>query len=250
MHFFVMSKKNTQRVVARVYGVEVLKMSYAKHLAAEGIGTALILTAVVGSGIMAERLAGGNQALALLANAIATGASLIALILTFESISGSHFNPLVTLSAVWMGQLAWKKAPGIMVVQFLGAYIGVFIANIMFDLPVYYPSEHIRTGMGQWLSEIVATFGLIIVILGCTRSKPQYTPFAVGAYITGAYWFTASTSFANPAVTLARSASNTFAGIRFIDTPLFMVMQILGSFLAVRLFKWFNHKEIKESVIL
>lgn len=205
---------------------------------AEGLGTAFLLAVVVGSGIMAERLAGGNVALALLANALATGAGLVALILVFGPASGAHFNPVVTLSEAWQGNLAWQAALPYMLAQILGAVAGVAAAHGMFDLPVYVASEHVRTGAAQWWSEFVATFGLIAVIIACSRNRPAVTPFAVAAYITSAYWFTASTSFANPAVTLARSATNTFAGIRPVDAPGFIVAQLLGAAAATVLLCW------------
>jgi len=209
-----------------------------KALAAEAIGTALLLATVIGSGIMGERLAQGNTAIALLANAIATGAGLIALILAFGPLSGAHFNPVVTLSEALTGGLPWLKAPGYVFAQVVGAFAGTAAANLMFDLPVYSASHHARHGAGQLLSEAIATFGLLAVIKGCSRSRPAMTPFAVGAYITAAYWFTASTSFANPAVTWARSASDTFAGIRAIDVPGFVIAQALGALAATLLFNW------------
>ncbi len=212
--------------------------SYPKQIAAEALGTALLLACVVGSGIMAERLAGGNAALALLANALATGATLSALILAFGSISGAHFNPAVTLCDAWMGGLAWSKVPGYLIAQCGGALVGVGAANLMFELPVFFASTHARHGFGQWFSEFVATFGLLSVIWGCSRARASMIPFAVGAYITGAYWFTASTSFANPAVTLARTASDTFAGIRPGDAPGFIAAQCLGAAAATALFRW------------
>jgi len=213
-------------------------MTRARRLTAEGLGTAFILAVVVGSGIMAERLAGGNVAIALLANAIATGAGLVALILMFGTISGAHFNPVVTLSEAWQGNLAAKEVVPYIAVQIIGAFAGVAAAHGMFDLPLYIASEHVRTGASQWWSEFVATFGLIAVIIGCSRSRPAVTPFAVAAYITAAYWFTSSTSFANPAVTLARAATNTFAGIRPIDAPGFIFSQLLGATAATLVFCW------------
>jgi glycerol uptake facilitator-like aquaporin len=210
----------------------------SRRLVAEGIGTALLLAVVVGSGIMAERLAGGNVAVALLANAIATGAGLIALILTFGTISGAHFNPVVTLSEAWQKNIPASEAIPYILVQIVGAYVGVATAHMMFGEPLLFASEHIRTGPSQWLSEFVATFGLLAVIIGCSRSRPATTPFAVAAYITAAYWFTSSTSFANPAVTFARAASNTFAGIRPIDAPGFILAQLLGAATATALFCW------------
>ena len=213
-------------------------MTRARRLTAEGLGTAFLLAVVVGSGIMADRLAGGNVAIALLANAIATGAGLVALILMFGTISGAHFNPVVTLSEAWQGNLSWKEVVPYIAVQLIGAFAGVAAAHGMFDLPVFFASAHVRTGPSQWWSEFIATFGLIAVIIGCSRSRPAITPFAVAAYITAAYWFTSSTSFANPAVTLARAASNTFAGIRPVDAPGFIVAQLLGAAAATLVFCW------------
>jgi glycerol uptake facilitator-like aquaporin len=213
-------------------------MTLARRIVAEGLGTAFLLAVVVGSGIMAERLAGGNVALALLANAIATGAGLVALILMFGTISGAHFNPVVTLSEAWQRNMPASEVLPYIAVQLAGAFAGVAAAHAMFGEPAFFASEHVRTGAAQWWSEFVATFGLIAVIIGCSRSRPSITPFAVAAYITSAYWFTASTSFANPAVTLARSASNTFAGIRPIDTPGFIAAQLLGAAAATLLFCW------------
>jgi glycerol uptake facilitator-like aquaporin len=213
-------------------------MTLGRRLVAEGLGTAMLLAVVVGSGIMAERLAGGNVALALLANAIATGAGLVALILTFGSISGAHFNPVVTLSEVWQRNLRGRDGGLYIVAQLLGAFAGVAAAHAMFDLPLFFASEHVRTGAAQWWSESVATFGLIGVIIGCSRSRPSLTPFAVAAYITAAYWFTSSTSFANPAVTLARAATNTFAGVRPGDAPGFILAQLIGGLAATIVFCW------------
>jgi glycerol uptake facilitator-like aquaporin len=213
-------------------------MTLARRLVAEGLGTAFLLAVVVGSGIMGERLAGGNVAIALLANAIATGAGLIALILVFGTISGAHFNPVVTLSEAWQKNMPAAEALPYIAVQLAGAFAGVAAAHAMFGEPVYSASVHVRTGAAQWWSECVATFGLLAVIIGCSRSRPAVTPFAVAAYITAAYWFTSSTSFANPAVTLARSASNTFAGIRPADTPGFIVAQLIGAACATLLFCW------------
>lgn len=213
-------------------------MSMARRLVAECLGTAFLLAVVVGSGIMAERLAGGNVAIALLANAIATGAGLIALILMFGTISGAHFNPVVTLSEAFQKNMPSKEVVPYIAVQVLGAFAGVAAAHGMFDAPVFFASEHIRTGASQWWSEFIATFGLIAVIIGCSRSRPSVTPFAVAAYITAAYWFTSSTSFANPAVTLARAATNTFAGIRPIDAPGFIIAQLCGAAAATIVFCW------------
>jgi glycerol uptake facilitator-like aquaporin len=198
----------------------------------------MLLAAVVGSGIMGERLAAGNVAVALLANTIATGAALVALILTFGQISGAHFNPAVTLADATQGGLAWRDVPAYIVAQIVGAFAGVATAHVMFGLPLFFASRHERGGIAQAFSEFIATFGLLAVIWGCARLRSQAVPFAVAAYITAAYWFTASTSFANPAVTLARSASDTFAGIRPADAPAFIVAQLVGAAAATILFRW------------
>ena len=187
---------------------------------------------------MGERLAAGNVAIALLANTIATGAGLVALILTFGPISGAHFNPAVTLADASQGGVAWRDAPAYVAAQIVGAFAGVGVANFMFDKPVFFLSHHARSGVAQIVSEFVATFGLLAVIWGCARRRAATVPFAVGAYITAAYWFTSSTSFANPAVTLARAASDTFAGIRPIDVPGFVVAQLLGAGAATLMFRW------------
>jgi glycerol uptake facilitator-like aquaporin len=209
-----------------------------KRLVAEAVGTAMLLAAVVGSGIMGERLAGGNVAIALLANTIATGAALVALISTFGSISGAHFNPAVTLADASQGGIAWRETPLYISAQVFGAFAGVASANLMFGLPVFFASRHVRSGSTQLFSEFIATFGLLVVIWGCVRVRSAVVPFAVAAYITAAYWFTSSTSFANPAVTLARSMSDTFAGIRPIDVPGFIVVQLIGAAAATALFRW------------
>jgi glycerol uptake facilitator-like aquaporin len=224
-------------------------MTFARRIVAEGLGTALLLAVVVGSGIMAERLAGGNVAIALLANAIATGAGLIALILMFGTISGAHFNPVVTLSEAWQKNLPASEVLPYIAVQVAGAFAGVAAAHLMFELPVFAASAHVRTGAAQWWSEFVATFGLIAVIIGCSRSRPSVTPFAVAAYITAAYWFTSSTSFANPAVTLARSATDTFAGIRPADAFGFIVAQLLGGAAATPLFCWLYPAAHREATV-
>ncbi|MFC5511184.1 aquaporin [Massilia jejuensis] len=213
-------------------------MTLARRLVAEGLGSALLLATVVGSGIMAERLAGGNAAIALLANTVATGAGLAALILMFGTISGAHFNPAVTLSEAWQKNVPAREVLPYIAVQVAGAFAGVAAAHGMFDEALFSASGHVRTGPSQWWSEFVATFGLVGVIIGCSRSRPAITPFAVAAYITAAYWFTASTSFANPAVTLARSASDTFAGIRPADAPGFILAQLAGAAVATLLFCW------------
>jgi glycerol uptake facilitator-like aquaporin len=213
-------------------------MTLPRRLAAEGLGTALLLAAVVGSGIMGERLAAGNVAIALLANSIATGGVLLALILTFGPISGAHFNPAVTLADASQGGLAWREVPGYLAAQVAGAFAGVAMAHWMFGEPTFTVSTHARSGVSQAFSEFVATFGLLSVIWGCARRRSSAVPFAVAAYIVGAYWFTASTSFANPAVTLARAATNTFSGIRPLDAPLFILAQLMGAATATVIFRW------------
>jgi len=209
-----------------------------RRLVAEAIGTMLLLAAVVGSGIMADRLSGGNQAIALLANTIATGAALIALILTFGWVSGAHFNPAVSIADAFQGGLSWADAGAYIVAQLLGAFLGVGLAHVMFGAPLYSWSTHARAGSAQIVSEVVATFGLLSVIWGCARTRPNAVAFAVGAYITAAYWFTSSTSFANPAVTLARALTDTFAGIRPLDVPGFITAQLAGGMAATLLFRW------------
>ena len=205
---------------------------------AEGLGTGLLLATVVGSGIMGERLAGGNVAVTLLANTLATGAALVALILTFGPISGAHFNPAVTLADDSQGGLPWDEVPLYLGAQIIGAFAGVAAAHFMFEMPLFFASRHARSGPAQAFSEFVATFGLLAVIWGCARLRSSAVPFAVASYITAAYWFTASTSFANPAVTLARSATDTFAGIRPADAPAFVIAQLLGAAAATGLFRW------------
>jgi glycerol uptake facilitator-like aquaporin len=207
-------------------------------VAAECLGTALLLAAVVGSGIMGERLAGGSVALTLLANTVATGAALTALILTFGPISGAHFNPLVTIADAWHGGLRWGEVPGYVSAQVGGALLGVGVAHLMFGEPLYSLARHVRQGPAQLLSEFVATFGLVIVIASCARHRASAIPFAVGAYIAAAYWFTASTSFANPAVTLARALSDTFVGIRPADVPGFVAAQALGAAVGTAVIGW------------
>ena len=209
-----------------------------KRIAAECAGTALLLAAVVGSGIMGDRLSGGNVAIALLANSIATGASLVAIILAFGAVSGAHLNPAVTIADATQRGIPWREVPSYLGGQVAGAFIGVAAAHLMFGLPLFAWSTHERSGSSQIFSEIVATFGLLSVIWGCERTRPNAVPFAVGAYITGAYWFTASTSFANPAVTIARAATNTFTGIRPADVPGFVVGQLVGAAAATILFRW------------
>lgn len=189
---------------------------------------------------MGERLSGGNVAIALLANSIATGAVLAALILAFGAISGAHFNPAVTLADASQGGLPWRDVPAYLLVQILGAFAGVAAAHVMFGEPLFSASEHVRFGSAQLFSEFIATFGLLCIVLGCGRRRPDAVAFAVGAYIAGAYWFTASTSFANPAVTLARSFTNTFAGIRPADVPGFILAQVAGAAAATLLFRWLD----------
>jgi glycerol uptake facilitator-like aquaporin len=208
------------------------------RVVAEFVGTALLVTAVVGSGIMAERLSAGNTAIALLANTIATGAGLVALILTFGPISGAHFNPVVSVADALEGGMAWSEALLYVLFQLAGGVGGTILAHAMFSLPLISLSRHVRSGPAQFLSECVATFGLLSVIWGCSRSRSSAVPFAVASYITAAYWFTASTSFANPAVTVARCLSDTFTGIRPLDVPLFVVAQFIGGLGATFLFRW------------
>jgi glycerol uptake facilitator-like aquaporin len=209
-----------------------------RRTATEALGTAFLLMAVVGSGIMADRLAGGNVALALLANSVATGAALAALIMALAPISGAHFNPVVTLCDAIQGGIAWREVPAYVTAQTLGAFGGVAAAHGMFGLPIFFSSHHARSGRALLWSEFVATFGLLAVIWGCARIRSSALPFAVGAYITAAYWFTASTSFANPAVTLARAASDTFVGIRPVDAPAFVLAQLAGALAATACFRW------------
>ena len=215
-----------------------MSATLTRRVVAEGVGTALLLAAVVGSGIMGERLAGGNVAVALLANTLATGAALVALILTFGSISGAHFNPVVTAADAWHGGRPWAEVPAYVAAQLGGAVSGVALAHVMFGEPLFAPSRHAREGAGQIVSEVVATFGLIAVIWGTARRRPAAVPFAVAAHVTAAYWFTASTSFANPAVTIARGLTDTFAGIRPADVPGFIAAQAAGAASAAALMRW------------
>jgi glycerol uptake facilitator-like aquaporin len=210
----------------------------ARRVFSEALGTAFLLAAVVGSGIMAQRLAGGNVALALLCNTLATGAMLAVLILIFASTSGAHFNPAVSLAFVLRGELTWTTAGAYVVAQVIGAIVGVWVAHLMFELPVWQVSTIVRTGPGQWLAEFIAAFGLLLTIFGCIGTAPGAVAYAVGLYITAAYWFTASTSFANPAVTIARSLSDTFAGIAPAGVLAFIAAQLLGSVTAVVLARW------------
>lgn len=215
-----------------------MPVTLPRRIAAEFCGTAFLLAAIVGSGVMGERLSGGNVGLALLANAIATGAALVALILTFGPISGAHLNPAVTLADATQGGLPWRTVPAYLAAQIAGAFAGVATAHLMFGLPLYTLSTHGRSGAAQVFSEFVATFGLVAVIWGCSRRRSATVPFAVAAYIVAAYWFTASTSFANPAVTLARAATNTFTGIHPTDVAGFVVAQLAGAAAATILFRW------------
>jgi glycerol uptake facilitator-like aquaporin len=216
----------------------LLRVTFARRIVAEALGTALLLSTVIGSGIMGERLSGGSVGLALLANTVATGAALVALIATFGPISGAHFNPAVTLADASQGGTKWRAVPAYVGAQVSGAFVGAAIAHIMFGEPLFSSSTHERSGPAQLTSEFIATFGLLAVIWGTSRRNPAAVPFAVGAYITAAYWFTSSTSFANPAVTLARAASNTFAGIRPADAPGFVLAQLAGAGAATLLFRW------------
>ena len=218
-------------------------VTLARRLASEAVGTALLLAAVIGSGIMGERLSGGNAAITLLANALATGTTLVVLILSLGPVSGAHFNPVVTLATASQGALPWKEVPGYVAGQVAGAFAGVAAAHAMFGEPLFFLSRHVRSGPAQLWSEVVATFGLLLAVGCCSRHRPSALPLAVGAYITGAYWFTASTSFANPAVTLARCASDTFAGIRPADVPGFIAAQLVGAALAAAFSRWLQPPE-------
>ena len=219
----------------------------ARRAFSEALGTALLLAAVVGSGVMGERLAAGNAAVALLANSLATGAALVALLLTFGPISGAHFNPVVTLAMAVRRQLAWREVAPYILVQGVGGLVGVWVTHYMFELPILMTSRHARTGGPQWVGEIVATIGLLSVIFGCARARPGAGPVAVGAYITAAYWFTSSTSFANPAVTIARAFTDTFAGIRPADVAGFVAAQGAGAALALALCAWLVPARREES---
>jgi len=210
----------------------------SRRVAAEFLGTGFLVAAVVGSGIMGERLAGGNVAIALLANTIATGAALVALILAFGPISGAHLNPAVSIAEAMERGLPWRETPAYVAAQIVGGVGGTIVAHLMFGLPLVSLSRHARSGYAQVFSEFVATFGLVAVIWGCSRFRPNAVPLAVGAYITAAYWFTASTSFANPAVTIARSLTDTFSGIRPADAGFFILAQLVGALAAARFFRW------------
>jgi len=218
-----------------------------RKLFAEWLGTLFLLAVVVGSGIMAERLAGGNVAIALLGNTIATGAILVVLILIFGPISGAHFNPAVTLAFVIRKEISPRESVLYVLVQILGGIAGVIIAHIMFDNPLIDPSTTSRTGVGQWVGEFVATFGLVATILGCLKSRPDAIPFAVGLYITAGYWFTSSTSFANPAVTIARGLSDTFAGIDPTHISAFILVQLMAAIVATFTFRWLQDERQNET---
>src|SRR5262249_20199047 len=219
-------------------GASAARLSLARRAVIEGVGTALLVAAVVGSGIMGERLAGGNVGLALLANTAATGAALLALIAAFGPLSGAHFNPVVTLADRFSGDLSWGDVGTYIVSQVAGGVLGTAVANLMFETPAFSLSRHARSGLAQLFSEVVATFGLVLIIGTCARRRPSTVPLAVASYISAAYWFTASTSFANPAVTLARAVSDSFAGIRPVDVPGFIVAQGIGGALAVAVVRW------------
>ena len=210
----------------------------AQRLVSEALGTAFLLAAVVGSGVMAQKLAGGNVALALLCNTLPTGAMLVVLILVFGPLSGAHFNPAVSLAFAVRGELPWRIAAVYIAAQIGGGIIGVWAAHLMFELPLWQVSTTARAGPGQWLAEAIATFGLLLTIFGCLARTPAAVPYAVGLYVTAAYWFTASTSFAHPAVTIARSLSDTFAGIAPAGVPAFIAAQLAGMLLAVLLGRW------------
>jgi len=215
-----------------------VQADFGRRLVAEALGTAFLLAIVIGSGIMGERLAGGNVAVALLANTVATGAGLVPLLLAFGPISGAHLNPAVTLADAAVGGRPWREVPGYVAAQIAGAFAGVAVAHAMFGEPIFFASQHLRAGTPQLVSELVATFGLLATIWGTVRTRPAAIPFAVAAYVTAGYWFTASTCFANPAVTLARAASNTFAGIRPADVGGFIAAQLVGASAATALFAW------------
>ena len=217
-----------------------MKGSLSRRVAAEFMGTGFLVAAVVGSGIMGERLSGGNAALALLANTLATGAALAVLIIVFRPVSGAHLNPVVSLSEAFRGGITWKDAWLYITAQISGGITGTACANLMFALPLFSISHHMRTGAPQWFSEFVATFGLAITIRMSARFAPEKLAYAVAGYIVAAYWFTASTSFANPAVTIARSLSDTFAGIRPADVPAFLAAQVAGGFSATAVSDWIS----------
>jgi glycerol uptake facilitator-like aquaporin len=210
----------------------------ARRLFAEWLGTFFLVAVVIGSGIMAERLAGGNIALALLGNTIATGAILVVIILIFGPISGAHFNPAVTLAFLLRRDIDKRTAGYYVILQILGGIAGAAVAHIMFELPLFEASANVRTGIAQWVAEFVATFGLVATIFGCIKARPEAVPYAVGLYITAGYWFTSSTSFANPAVTIARTMTNTFSGIAPVDAPAFILAQLIAASVVVWVFGW------------
>ena len=220
-----------------------MTFAFSRRLAAEFIGTAFLLATVVGSGIMGENLAGGNVAIALLGNTIATGAILVVLILVFGSISGAHFNPAVTLAFLLQGTISPGAALAYVVTQIGAAICGTIAAHIMFAEPILMISTNVRTGLGQYFAEFVATFGLVATILGCLRFRPEAVPYAVGLFITAGYWFTASTSFANPAVTIARTLTDTFSGIAPADAPAFIAAQLIGGVVGTIVFAWLSRAE-------
>jgi glycerol uptake facilitator-like aquaporin len=214
------------------------EMSLSRRLVGEALGTGFLLATVIGSGIMAAKLSGGNGAIALLCNTLPTGAILMVLILVFGPVSGAHFNPAVSAVFAWRGELPWSDAGAYVLAQILGGVLGVLAAHAMFELPIWQLSTTIRTGPGQWLAEFIAAFGLVLTILGCVRQAPAAVPYAVGLYITAAYWFTASTSFANPAVTIARGLSDTFAGIAPAGVLAFIAAQMAGAGAGAVLASW------------
>ena len=220
------------------------KPNLSRRLFAEGLGTALLLATVVGSGIMGANLSGGNVAIALLGNTIPTGAMLVVLITILGPVSGAHFNPVVSIAFAFRRELTLPDTVAYIAVQFIGAVLGVYAAHFMFDLDIIQSSIHIRTGSGQWFSEAIATFGLLLTIFGCLANNQANVPFSVGLYITAAYWFSASTSFANPAVTFARSLTDTFSGIAPADVFGFMVAQIIGMVIAIVISNWVFHRQI------
>jgi len=212
--------------------------TFMQRFAAEALGTAMLLIAVVGSGIMGDRLSGGNVAVALLANSLATGAALVVLIIVFGPISGAHFNPAVTLSAAGLGAMSRRDVPGYLVAQVGGGLVGVWATHFMFGERVFQLSTRERSSIGEVFAEVIATFGLVLAIWACVRRRPEAVAWVVGLYIMAAYWFTASTSFANPAVAIARLATDTFAGIRPLDVPAFITAQLVGAALAVLVVRW------------
>jgi len=224
-----------------------LRRSLSSRAISEAIGTAFLLAAIVGSGIMGERLCAGNVALLLLTNTLATSAVLLALIISFENISGAHFNPAITLATALQKRIEWREGMVYCLAQTAGAFLGAAMAHLMFGLSPFSPANNIHSGTGQLISEVIASFGLVLIVLTCRHSRPSAAPFAVPAYIAAAYWFTASTSFANPAVTLARATSNTFVGIRPLDTPGFIGAQLLGTLAATILVRWLFTARITEN---